>query len=153
MAKNVTDLDFNNSTHVHDLIRAGNLYLSLADAIALAVQNNLDIELQRYSLPTGDTELLRAQGGGQLRGLLYTFNEAPTGIGGPNSPLVTTPATQSTPGTSVATNASALALLGEPQVNDSILGTCSLIARLADSRLRSVCNPRNTTSSTRIRRN
>jgi outer membrane protein len=126
VAKNVTDLDFSNSTHVHDLIRAGNLYLSLADAIALAVHNNLDIELQRYLLPTGATELLRAQGGGQLRGLLYTFNEAPTGIGGPNSPLVTTPATQSTPGTSVATNASALALLGEPQVNDSILGTVPL---------------------------
>ena len=115
--------DFSNSTQVHDLIRAGNLYLSLADAIALAVENNLDIELQRYSLPMADAELLRAQGGGQLRGLLYTFNEAPTGIGGPNSPLVTTAATQSTPGTSVATNASELALLGSPQVNDSILGT------------------------------
>ena len=72
--------------------------------------------------------MLRAQGGGQLRGLLYTFNEAPTGIGGPNSPLVTTAATQSTPGTTVATNANELALLGEPQVNDSLLGTVPLSA-------------------------
>ena len=126
LAKNITDIDFKNSTQVHDLIRAGNLYLSLSDAIALSVQNNLDIELQRYSLPTADTEILRAQGGGQLRGLLYTFNETPTGIGGPNSPLVTTAATQSTPGTTVATNANELALLGEPQVNDSILGTVPL---------------------------
>src|ERR1700690_4378715 len=61
------------------------------------------------SVPSGslprlapDPEGLRAQGGGQLRGLLYTVNEAPTGIGGPNSPLVTTAATQSPPGTSVA---------------------------------------------------
>ena len=126
LPKNVAAVDFNNSAHVHDLIRAGNLYLSLSDALSLAIQNNLDIELQRYSLPIGDTELLRAQGGGQLRGLLYTFNETPTGIGGPNSPLVTTPATQITPGTSVATNANELALLGEPQVNDSILGAVPL---------------------------
>ena len=54
---------YENSTRVHDLIRAGNLYLSLQDALALAIENNLDIELQRYLLPIGDTELLRTRGG------------------------------------------------------------------------------------------
>ena len=125
-ARTVAPVNFSNTTQVHDLIRAGNLYLSLADAISLAVGNNLDIELQRYALPMADTELLRTQGGGLPRGILYTLNEVPTGIGGPNSPLVTTAATQSTPGTSVATNASEIALLGSPQVNDSILGTIPL---------------------------
>jgi outer membrane protein TolC len=124
--KKVAPVDFDNSARVHDLIRAGNLYLSLSDAVALAIQNNLDIELQRYALPMADAEVLRAQGGGQLRGVLYTLNETPTGIGGPNSPLVTTAATQSTPGTSVATSANELALLGEPQVNYSTQGTIPL---------------------------
>ncbi|HEY4973454.1 MAG TPA: hypothetical protein VII41_07590, partial [Steroidobacteraceae bacterium] len=47
---------YDNSPRVHELIRAGNLYLSLADALALAIENNLDIELQRYLLPQGDAE-------------------------------------------------------------------------------------------------
>ncbi len=121
--RQVSATDFTNSMHVHELIRAGNLYLSLADAIRLALQNNLDIELERYALPTADTEVLRARGGGQLRGVLYTVQEVPAGIGGPNSPLVTTPATQTTPGTSVPTNDSQLAVLGPVQDNDSVLGT------------------------------
>src|SRR5262249_3084488 len=43
-------LNFQNSPKFHDLIRAGNLYLSLSDALALALENNLDIELSRFSL-------------------------------------------------------------------------------------------------------
>jgi outer membrane protein TolC len=126
VVRKVAPVNFTNTTRVRDLIRAGNLYLSLADALALAVENNLDIELQRYSFPVADSDVLRAQGGGLLRGLLYTLNETPTGIGGPNSPLVTTAATQNTPGTTVATNANELALLGEPQVNYSTQGTLPL---------------------------
>ena len=42
---------YENSPRVHDLIRAGNIYLSLQDALALAIENNLDIELQSYLLP------------------------------------------------------------------------------------------------------
>ena len=68
-------VSFENSPRVHDLIRAGNLYLSLQDALALAIENNLDIELQRYMLPVGDTELLRAKGGGVTRGLNFTLAE------------------------------------------------------------------------------
>jgi outer membrane protein len=124
--RTVAPVNFTNAAHIRDLIRGGNLYLSLADALALAIENNLDIELQRYAIPMGESELLRAQGGGLVRGVLYTLNEAPTGIGGPNSPLITTAATQNTPGTSVATNASELALLGEPQVNDSTQGNIPL---------------------------
>jgi len=52
---------------VHDLIRAGNLYLSQADALALAIENNLDVELDRYSFRIADSDLLRAKGGGLLR--------------------------------------------------------------------------------------
>ena len=106
-------------------MRAGNLYLSLQDALALAIENNLDIELGRYYFPVAGSELLRAKGGGTNRGLNYTLSEAPLGVGGPLSPLVTNAATagRATTGTSVATNASELGVLGEPQDNLSIFGT------------------------------
>jgi outer membrane protein TolC len=118
-------VQFDNSPRVHELIRAGNLYLSLQDALALSIENNLDIELQRYLLPQGDSELLRAKGGGLNRGLNFTLAEVPTGTGGPLSPVVTTAAAagRATAGSSVATSALGLNVLGEPQVNDSIQGT------------------------------
>ena len=119
-----TPLSFANSPRMHELIRAGNLYLSLSDALALTIENNLDIELQRYGLPAADTDLLRAKGGGTVRGLNFLLAETPVGVGGPLSPVVTNPATaQGTPGTSVATNALELGVLGEPQDNYSMQGT------------------------------
>src|SRR6476660_6759572 len=116
---------YENSTRVHDLIRAGNLYLSLQDALALAIENNLDIELQRYLLPVGDTELLRTRGGGITRGLNFTLLEVLVGTGGPLSTLLTNAAAagRATAGSSVTTNAVGLNILGEPQVNASIQGT------------------------------
>ncbi|MEO8370959.1 MAG: TolC family protein [Candidatus Solibacter sp.] len=116
---------YENSTRVHDLIRAGNLYLSLQDALALTIENNLDIELQRYLLPVGDTELLRARGGGVTRGLNYTLLEVPVGTGGPLSPVPTAGAVAGrvSAGSSVSTNALGLNALGEPQINSSLQGT------------------------------
>jgi len=117
--------DFANSARFHDLLRAGNLYLSLSDALALALENNLDIELDRYSLPIAESEVQRAKGGGTLRGQLFTLSNAPAGVGGPLSPLVTNSATSTsaTPGSSVASNALELGVLGEAQTNLSMQGT------------------------------
>ena len=97
----------------------------LQDALALAIENNLDIELQRYLLPIGDTELLRTRGGGVTRGLNFTLLEVPVGTGGPLSTLPTNAAAagRATAGSSVTTNAVGLNILGEPQVNASIQGT------------------------------
>ena len=116
--------DFQNSQRVHSLIRAGNLYLSQADALALAIENNLDVMLDRYSFQIADTDLLRAKGGGLLRGIPYLVTEAPTGAGGPLSPVTTNPAsaTSVTTGTTITTNALELGALGEPQTNLSIQG-------------------------------
>src|SRR6202030_252700 len=50
-------------------IRDGKLYLSLKDAIYLALENNLDLAIARYNLPIADTDLLRTQGGGSFRGV------------------------------------------------------------------------------------
>jgi outer membrane protein TolC len=117
-------VNYDNSPRVHELMRAGNLYLSLQDALALAIENNLDIELQRYQLPVANTEILRTKGGGAVRGLNYTLSEVPTGTGGPLSSLPTNAATagRATTGSSVSTNALALNVLGEPTVNESIQG-------------------------------
>jgi len=117
-------VNLRNSARVHELLRAGNLYLSLQDALALAIENNLDIELERYLLPVGDAELLRSQGGGTLRGLNFTLAEVPTGIGGPLSPVETGAAVagRATAGSSVATSATELGVLGEPQDNLSVQG-------------------------------
>ena len=113
-----------NSPRFHDLLRAGNLYLSLQDALALAIENNLDIELQRYNLPIAELDLKRTRGGGIARGLNYTIFDAPTGTGGPVSAVPTSAAVnnRATAGSSIGTNALALNVLGEPQTNLSIQG-------------------------------
>jgi outer membrane protein TolC len=112
------------SERIRDLVRAGSLYLGLQDALALAIENNLDVELERFAVPQGDTELERAQGGGTNRGLTYTLQEAPVGVGGPLSPLVVAPASSNGPnGTSVPTNALELGVLGEPVDNYSLQGS------------------------------
>jgi outer membrane protein len=120
-------VSFDNSPRVHELIRAGNLYLSLQDALALAIENNLAIELQRFLLPQSDIELQRAKGGGTLRGLNFNLFEAPAGVGGPLSPVVTNAASgRATSGTSVATSALQLNGLGEAQTNLSMAGGIAL---------------------------
>ena len=58
-----------NSPRLDQLVREGKLYLSLNDAIALAIENNLDIASARYGPKIADTDLLRAKSGAQLRGV------------------------------------------------------------------------------------
>lgn len=58
-----------NSPHLSELIRDGKLYLSLKDAVALALENNLDLAIARYNLPIADTDLLRTRAGGIFRGV------------------------------------------------------------------------------------
>jgi len=57
-----------NSELLHTLIRDDKLELSLADALALALENNLDIQVTRYVLADAQTDLLRAKGGGSIVG-------------------------------------------------------------------------------------
>ncbi|MBV8771186.1 MAG: TolC family protein [Deltaproteobacteria bacterium] len=58
-----------NSPHLNQLIRDGKLYLSLKDAIELALENNLDIAIARYNLPIADMDILRTKAGGVFRGV------------------------------------------------------------------------------------
>ena len=58
-----------NSGRVGQLLRDGKLMLSLNDAIALALENNLDLVIARYNLPIADTDILRTKAGAATRGV------------------------------------------------------------------------------------
>jgi outer membrane protein len=100
-APRVPKLSLKSPFAIDSFVRDGKLYLSLHDAIVLAVENNLDVEISRYNLLLADTDLTRAQGGGDLRGLDYTVQQTPPGVGAAASPLLIT----ATTGNSSATNA------------------------------------------------
>ncbi len=61
-------------------MRAGNLYLSAQDVMALALENNLDIEIQRYGPLLTKEVSLRAQGGGLLRDVGVSVAQGPTSV-------------------------------------------------------------------------
>jgi outer membrane protein len=65
--REVPPINLANSGRLEALVRGGNLYLSAQDVIALALENNLDIEIQRYTPLLQREVTLRAQGGGGLR--------------------------------------------------------------------------------------
>ena len=58
-----------NSVRLNSLVRDGKLYLSLKDAIDLALENNLDLVIARYNLPIAQMDILRTQAGGFTRGV------------------------------------------------------------------------------------
>lgn len=74
-----------NSGRLGELLKDGKLYLSLQDAFALALENNLDIELERYVPLFADTDLLRAKAGNFLQGIPTSVREGPPGVGGPQT--------------------------------------------------------------------
>lgn len=68
-APDVPPVRLANSPRLAELVRAGKLYLTAQDAIALALENNIDIEVARYN-PIIDTwNLERAKAGGALPGV------------------------------------------------------------------------------------
>ena len=61
--------NLSNTARIDQLMRDGKLYLSLNDAIALALENNLDIAIARYNLNIADTDILRARAGAAILGV------------------------------------------------------------------------------------
>ena len=83
----IAPASFTNSVRLNDLVKDGKIYLSLSDALALALENNYDIAIARYDLDIADTDILRAKSGNLLLG-------APSGLvtgtlGGSSSTLTT----------------------------------------------------------------
>src|SRR6202045_3864906 len=58
-----------NTARIDALMHDGKLYLSLNDAIALALENNLDIAIARFNLNIADTDVLRAKAGASILGV------------------------------------------------------------------------------------
>ncbi len=71
--KTVSAPSMANSVRLNSLVRDGKLYLSLRDAIDLALENNLDLVIARYNLPIAQMDILRTKAGGVVRGV-------PTGV-------------------------------------------------------------------------
>jgi outer membrane protein TolC len=86
------------SPRLESLLRAGNLYLSLQDTIALALENNLDIAIERYGPLLAEAALRKAEAGGLASGVSTSV------LSGPSS------ATVSSSGTTAGTNNSAGAI-------------------------------------------
>jgi outer membrane protein TolC len=77
-ASAVSPINEGNTTRLDSLLRGGNLYLSMEDAIALAIENNIYVEVQRYGPLITDANLQRARAGGALRTGLPTVQSGPS---------------------------------------------------------------------------
>jgi len=69
LPSDVPEPQLTNSPLITQLMREGKLYLSLKDAIRLALENNLDLAIARYNLPIAGTDILRTKAGGIFRGV------------------------------------------------------------------------------------
>ncbi|HEX6897357.1 MAG TPA: hypothetical protein VF146_18890, partial [Bryobacteraceae bacterium] len=65
--RSVPPINLSNTSRLESLVRGGNLYLTAPDVVALAIENNLDVEVQRYGPLLAREVLRRAEGGGALR--------------------------------------------------------------------------------------
>lgn len=73
MQREVPPPSFTNAPKIEQLIQNGKLFLSLNDAITIALADNLDIAVARYTLPLADTDILRTKAGASFLGV-------PTGL-------------------------------------------------------------------------
>ncbi|MDR3747663.1 MAG: TolC family protein [Acidobacteriota bacterium] len=67
--REVAPLNVANSGHIDQRLKDGKLYLSLNDAVAMALEDNLDIGIQRYNLSIADTDILRTSSGAVALGV------------------------------------------------------------------------------------
>lgn len=80
-AHSVPEPNLTNSARLNALLQNGNLMLSLDDAIALALENNLDLVIARYNLPIADTDILRTKSGANVRGVNTGIVQGTPGAG------------------------------------------------------------------------
>ena len=75
-AAEIPPVRLGNSGRFSSLIRAGKLYLTAQDAIALTLENNIDIEVARYDEPLLEWRLVRSEAGGTLPGVPSAQSQA-----------------------------------------------------------------------------
>ncbi|MBM3746241.1 MAG: TolC family protein [Acidobacteria bacterium] len=71
---------YEDSPRLASLVRGGNAYLSLRDAIAIALENNLDVELQRLGPRFAETDLKRTRAGALPKGIPLSVREGPKSV-------------------------------------------------------------------------
>lgn len=76
----VSPAKLTDSARLDSLMRGGNLYLSAQDVIAIALENNLDIAIQRYGPALAREVLRRAEGGGALRSVGVAIASGPASV-------------------------------------------------------------------------
>lgn len=69
IGREVPEPSFSNSPRIEQLLKDGKIMLSLSDAVALALENNLDLAIARYNLDIADTDILRTKAGSSARGV------------------------------------------------------------------------------------
>jgi len=69
LVHDVAPPNFTNTTRIDQLMQNGKLMLSMDDAVALALENNLDLAIARYNLNIADTDILRAKAGASILGV------------------------------------------------------------------------------------
>jgi outer membrane protein len=69
MPQELAQPNLGNSPRIDSLMHDGKIYLSINDAIALALENNLDLDIARYNLNIADADLLRARSGASILGV------------------------------------------------------------------------------------
>jgi outer membrane protein len=67
--REVAPLNVTNSPRIDQVLKDGKMYLSLNDAVAMALEDNLDIGIQRYNLSIADTDILRTSSGAVALGV------------------------------------------------------------------------------------
>ena len=73
------ELDLSNTPRLQSLIRDGKIYLSMHDAIAVAIENNLDLAYFRYNFPIAQTDILRTKSGAQANGVNAVVTQSTQG--------------------------------------------------------------------------
>jgi len=146
-ARPVPPISLTDSPRIEALIRAGNLYLSSADVVALVLENNIDIEVQRYGPLLAREVLRRAEGGGLLRSVGQGVAPGPVSVSLSGVSVNTNGAASGTGGAGVSSGGGIVTQLGPsipsldptitafadfqhlsiPQSNTIITGTTALI--------------------------
>ncbi len=112
----IPPIKLSNSDRLEALVRAGNLYLSAQDVLALALENNLDIEIQRYGPVLAREVTLRAQGGGGLRSVGVGVAAGPTSVSTAGVSLNASGGATSTSGAGVSVSSGGLVTVLGPTI-------------------------------------
>jgi outer membrane protein TolC len=123
----VPNIRLQNSSRFGSLIRAGNLYLSARDVVALAIENNIDVEIQRYGPLLAQQILLRAQAGGALRSVGLGIATGPQSVSLTGVSVNTSGGVGISAGNGVGSGGGIVTQLGPaiPSLDPTILGVAS----------------------------